>query len=656
MNKVILKKISLTNFKGIKSLTLDFNDNTNILGANGSGKTTIVDAFTWLLFGKDSSDRKDFEIKTLDENNTVIPKIDHEVYAVLETEGKTIDVRKILKEKWVKARGAETAEFSGNTTQYFWNDIELPAKEFNQKVSEIVDEKIFKLITSPTAFNSLHWQEKRSVLTELSGGVSDMEIAEGNSDFEEMINYSLSNNISIDERALQLKGSIKKMKDYIKDIPARIDEVYRNMPDVVDETTVNAEIEKKNEAIAFIDNQIQSIAKANEEVNSKIQKNQNKIFDLKSEMNAIEFEAKESAKQQLRNFSSERDELESQLVDLGKSTSGLETTTKLKAKVEAEIKSLEAELVKIREEWRKTNSDSYNPEAGEVSCPCCNRTFEGEELESKVQYLKDKFESQKKNILANITAEGKTAAAKLEAKKELLADYENDIKIFTERIKKSEELKARIEKLPLQPNVEELAQKELTDSVRYSKIRIEIATLEANKFELKADDPELQNKRKSLFDEIIELKESVASNKLITASESRIEELKAEEKKTSAEIAKLERDLFIIENFKKAKIDAVERKVNKQFSVVKFKMFNQQVNGGESETCEALINGVPFSDANTASKINAGIDIINALSEYYGISAPIMIDNRESISEIIPTKSQVINLIVSPEHKKLTIK
>lgn len=656
MNKVILKKISLTNFKGIKSLTLDFNDNTNILGANGSGKTTIVDAFTWLLFGKDSSDRKDFEIKTLDENNTVIPKIDHEVYAVLETEGKTIDVRKILKEKWVKARGAETAEFSGNTTQYFWNDIELPAKEFNQKVSEIVDEKIFKLITSPTAFNSLHWQEKRSVLTELSGGVSDMEIAEGNSDFEEMINYSLSNNISIDERALQLKGSIKKMKDYIKDIPARIDEVYRNMPDVVDETTVNAEIEKKNEAIAFIDNQIQSIAKANEEVNSKIQKNQNKIFELKSEMNAIEFEAKESAKQQLRNLSSERDELESQLVDLGKSTSGLETTTKLKAKVEAEIKSLEAELVKIREEWRKTNSDAYNPEAGEVSCPCCNRTFEGEELESKVQDLKDKFEAQKKNILANITAEGKTAAAKLEAKKELLADYENDIKIFTERIKKSEELKARIEKLPLQPNVEELAQKELTDSVRYSKIRIEIATLEANKFELKADDPELQNKRKSLFDEIIELKESVASNKLITASESRIEELKAEEKKTSAEIAKLERDLFIIENFKKAKIDAVERKVNKQFSVVKFKMFNQQVNGGESETCEALINGVPFSDANTASKINAGIDIINALSEYYGISAPIMIDNRESISEIIPTKSQVINLIVSPEHKKLTIK
>ena len=86
------------------------------------------------------------------------------------------------------------------------------------------------------------------------------------------------------------------------------------------------------------------------------------------------------------------------------------------------------------------------------------------------------------------------------------------------------------------------------------------------------------------------------------------------------------------------------------------KMFEIQVNGGENPTCLTTMKGVPYSDVNTASKLQGGIDIINGLSKYYDYSVPMFLDNRESVTEIPATDAQVINLIVSPEHKVLTVK
>lgn len=138
-------------------------------------------------------------------------------------------------------------------------------------------------------------------------------------------------------------------------------------------------------------------------------------------------------------------------------------------------------------------------------------------------------------------------------------------------------------------------------------------------------------------------------------TENRITELGDQEKKLAQELANLEGTEFCIEQFQKAKMDTLEERINGRFSIVRFKMFEQQVNGGQSETCTTLIEGVPYADANTASKIAAGLDIINTLSDHYGVTAPIFIDNRESIIHIPESKSQIINLIVSAKHKKLTV-
>ncbi|MGV8131376.1 MAG: hypothetical protein ACP5N7_04740, partial [Candidatus Pacearchaeota archaeon] len=135
----------------------------------------------------------------------------------------------------------------------------------------------------------------------------------------------------------------------------------------------------------------------------------------------------------------------------------------------------------------------------------------------------------------------------------------------------------------------------------------------------------------------------------------RINELSEEERKLAQELAKLERQEILTETFIRAKSDILEQRVNGMFSLVKFKLFNEQINGGLTETCVPTIYGVPFPDANNAAKYNAGIDIINALSKKYSVTAPIFIDNREGINRIIPTNAQIINLIVSKD-EKLTIR
>ena len=116
-------------------------------------------------------------------------------------------------------------------------------------------------------------------------------------------------------------------------------------------------------------------------------------------------------------------------------------------------------------------------------------------------------------------------------------------------------------------------------------------------------------------------------------------------------MADLEGSEFLAEQFTKAKMDTLVKRINGRFKYVSFKMFETQINGGEVETCETLVNGVPFSDANHAGKVNAGIDIINTLCEHYNIYAPIFIDFRESVNNLIDCESQVVNLIVSTDKK-----
>jgi exonuclease SbcC len=667
-NKVTLKKLSLLNFKGIKNLTIDFDNNTNIYGDNGTGKTSVFDAFTWLLFGKDSTDRKDFELKTLDLNNEVIPKIDHEVSAEIEVNGELTTLKRVFREKWVKTKGALESEFSGNETLYYWNDVPLSMKEYGNKVSEILDEKVFKLITSPTAFNSLKWQDRRDVLVKIAGDISDADLAEGNDEYMALV--AQLTNKTLEEYKKQIAATIKKAKDDIKLIPTRIDEVDRSKPEAVDADNIYATIAFKEEEIQNIENQLTDRSAAFDEVINKRNANQDEIFKLKTKINTTNFEIAEKAKNEAKSGDSKADRIQKQINDK-KSNELQPAEQKLirlkseKSTLETSISSYEKTIQDKRELWNVENAKNFVFSDDNAVCPCCERPLDASTVEHQKAELQTKFNTNKKSILDSINAEGKVIAdKKANVISELneviirIASGEAFIKETTDAISTLEtELKTAKSEAAAPVSVDELIAKYTSESAELVTLKEQVGMLEAKVFELPDpnDQNDLRTQKQTINSEIQVLRNSLQANEQIQTANNRISELQKEEKMLAQSIADIEKTQYTIDNFIKLKVDTIEDRINEKFSFVKFRLFEKQINGALIECCDALVNGVPISDANTASRINAGIDIINTLCEFYNVSAPIIIDNRESVVKLIDSPSQIVNLFVSPEDKKLRI-
>ena len=183
-----LNRLVLRNFKGIREFTLDAQGgNVDVFGDNATGKTTLFDAFTWLLFDKDSSNKKDFSIKTLDKSGAEQHGLEHEVEATLDIDGQEITLRKVYKEKWTKKRGSAQADFTGHTTDYYIDSVPVKKSEYEARIAEIADEGVFKLLTSPTYFNEqLHWEKRRQILLEVCGDLTDEEVISSNKALAEL--------------------------------------------------------------------------------------------------------------------------------------------------------------------------------------------------------------------------------------------------------------------------------------------------------------------------------------------------------------------------------------------------------------------------------------------------------------------------------------
>jgi len=659
MKTVKLQKLKMLNFKGIKKLEINFNsEQTNIFGANASGKTSIFDSFTWLLFGKDSSGRSDFEVKTLDANNKVIEKIEHEVEAELLIDSTPLVIRRVLSEKWVKKRGSLDSEFTGNQTEYYWNGVPMQQKEFQQNVSEILEEGIFKLITNPLAFNSLKWEERRKILTSMVD-ISDDVIA---GEKYKAILTEIRKHKSVEDYKKMVLASVKKAKEDISAIPTRIDEVERNKPNEEPWEQIADDIIEKKKHIAEIDNQISD---STAQLEAKIkEKNEHliKIDLLKTKITTIENELKQKAKESVQGDKNQYLEKERQLNNLTETnnyhTSAKNQLVKDAENQEKEIADLNTQLEKLRADYDIEAAKKFVLDPVKLCCPTCHRSLDN--AAEKSDELEANFKSEQKKNLSNFSVKGaqlKEKIANLNDSKNVLSDRIEKAKaVISENEKNIEALKKELE-TPFDDKKEDLIfQTMLSHNAEIIDCLAQVEELNKVEFDLTNNDKtKLQQQRAEIVTSIESLEKIMLKKEQIEAANKRVKELLEEERKLAQVIADADKIVFEIENFTKAKIDATEAKINEKFTYVKFKMFEAQINGGEKETCEATINGVPFSDANTASKINAGVDIINTLCDYYKVNAPLFLDNRESVVNLVETKSQVINLIVSGEDKNLRI-
>lgn len=645
--EIKLQKLSLLNFKGIKEFTADFSDLTSISADNAVGKTTIHDAFTWLLFGKDSTDSKVFEIKTLDKNNKPIHNLDHEVTGEIMVDGVKTTFKRVYKEKWQKKRGEETSEFTGHTTDYYVDDVPLSQREYQDKVSAIVDEQVFKTITSSSYFNNMPWAQRRELLTKLAGTVTDREIVEENPTFIVILDDITGKSVEGYKKELAVKR--KRLRETLDEIPSRISEVNRSVPEKQDYAKIEKDLKELTDQKNKIDQQLEDSSKKFADANAENQKIQSRIYELESKLAEIRQQVKLKNESSERTASSKITELKGEAVGIQRSIERIQSDVK---DLESKKESLEKKVQELRDRWTKKNAETLTFKDGEFVCPACKRELEADTIELRRSEMIASFNADKKQALDQINSEGATLVKDIdEIKGEI--DTLNDM--IDEKAGNVKEIQAAIAEQEKASTGNVTLQK-VEDLPEYKEIQHQIELERADIKEVQStDNSELKEKRSNISDEIDGLKDLLSQKAVEQRASERIAELKKQEKMASQELADLERMEFLVKGFETEKVNAIELKVNEMFGLVQFKMFNELINGGYEPTCEAMIDGVPFSSLSNAERINAGIDIINTLSKHFDVTGPIWIDNAESITKIIDTESQLIRLVVVEGLNKLKV-
>lgn len=659
MTTVRVMKLVLINFKGQKHLEVNFNpDVTYITGDNATGKTTIMDAFLWVLFGKDSQNRADFNIKTLDAEGKAIHKLEHEVTAVIDVDGIQTTFRRCYKENWVKKRGAVEPILDGHSVDYFVDDVPLSKREYDSRVYAICPEQLFRQITNPAYFPSLKMQDQRAMLFDIAGNITNDDVlkylvTDKNKDMYAPLIEALNSRKSLDDFKKQTVSQKNLIKKEVSDIPGRIEENNRNMPEAQDWDAIRAQIAEKKSQIQDYDAQIADLSKASESVSAHKNSLRTKINDNLNRIDTLKREVRKSANEEYETWYLLLQDKKNELSRSEGSINSLSGTLEYQKKEVSLFNQQKQGLLNV---YHQLKEEEFSVNEDELVCPTCGRLFDGDDYVSRLETMKNNFNNKKiQKIDANVS-EGKRLAGRIEDAEKLVAETEQKL---TDAVKLKDGLQREIEQMethkPEQIQPED-AEKLLSENAEYQALQKQITewTDDLNKPYSVADTSDLRSKKNDLQLEVDTLNRELAKEDQIIRTTKRNEELEQQLRSMQQDIAACEQIEMTILEFMKAKVSLVEQRINSAFSYVKFKLFDTQVDGTEYDTCECMVDGTPYSDLNTAKKMNAGIDIINALCRAKGVTAPIFIDNRESVSELISCPSQLINLMVQ-RGSKLTI-
>ena len=660
MKRITLLSMDIQNFKGCTGRTIDFADKTKICGANATGKTTIFDAFTFLLFNRDSLGSADFDIRPLDADGKMIDNIEISVKARISVDDEEFELKKVQKQKWVKKRGTDTREFQGNVNEFEINGYPKSQKEFKEFISEIVDEDVFNLITNPTAFNALAWKKQREILMKFVESFSDVQIAESFGDkYTKLIpELKMASTDDILKKYTKTKNVLNKE---MVEIPARIDEVSKQLV-IADVGALEVEKAAKEVALQKVEEEISGSDGKREEINAK----RGEVLNLKFKLSEIQNTENQKLLYSSRDI---RNELSDKEITLNKIKREIANKADEIQEAHRKYELQEREKNRLLVEWKSEKAKAYpaltplEPLTDDsFICPTCGQALPEEVKQKRIadyearktayesKYAKDKaeFEETRAKNLKQIETDGKSAAESRDKFKALEDSLRKEVDVLNIKLAESQKnydiVKKAVDGIPkvadVSKNAEYLA---TTEKISALEKEIEEMSKDTSSMELKA-------KRDILKDEISEITVKIAAADNTKVKE-RIAELEAEQKEVGQKIANQEMMIDLTENFIRTKMNMISEKINGMFKIVSFKMFAEQINGGLKETCECTVNGVPLSSLNNGHRIVAGLDIIHSLSKLYGVSCPIFVDNAESINDFnVPEMdAQMIYLTVTDD-------
>lgn len=659
MKDIKLQTISILNFKGIRNQEITFNTKgiTTISGRNATGKSTVRDAFLWLMFDKNAAGEKDFGIKTNDADGNPIMQLPHEVSATLLVNGEELRLRKCLAEKWVKKSGSVEKVFSGNTTEYYINEVPKKASEYNAYIAELCDEDVFRTITNPAFLPGMKKDQLRAMLFKMAGELKDTDIAGDDAGLNQLL--GLITGKSIEELQKQTAAEKARIKKELADIPARIDELKRSMPIAEEWAMLEASIDlaknELNNVEAQIEDASKAIAAANEErirlsreLSDKKLAYSNRLNELKRKP-MEEYNRKSMKQQELRSqvslLESKNRNIQSKMMYVKRSTDNLKEA----------INEKQDRLGELRREWMGINASepSFNEDA--FVCPMCNRPLEAEDIEAKKAEMTENFNRDKAAKLNKNKTEGIATKEEVESMLQKIKENDADLVALNREMTENEQQIEQLKANPLYSKEIILEETEIQDE-KLDALSKEMADLEArlNEPVSRPKTIELKEQRTEIQEAIKDMERRMYKKEQIADMTKRIAELTDRQRGLSQQIADKEQVESWIERFNRRKVEMTESRINSLFAMVRWRMYNKLINGGEEPTCVPLINGVEYRDANAAAKTNGGLDIINAVCLYYETYAPIFIDNAEGVNELLPTNSQMIRLVVSTE-PKLTV-
>ena len=611
MKEIKLKGIEISNFKGLSSVSISFNDTTVVKGKNGVGKSSIYDAWSWLLFDKNGSGESKFNIRKLDSDGNPVHHTDISVTGTISVDGTEFTLQKVQRERWVKKRGQSEQEYSGNTNEFSINGYPKSSAEFTKFVADIVDENIFKILTSPYTFPQMDWKDQRKLLFSLIGDLDTESLSEEVEYFDLIEDeLKLATIDDIKKKWTQTRNSLRKKPD---EIQTRIDEVSKQIKDI-DTSALETEKAEVENTIQMLEAKVAELSQKN---NSDIE---NSILQLKSQQIAIADRVRNEMCADLTKRKSVSDKLEVEYQNENKKYIRLSNEVEL---YESEIDKLKKLLAEQLESYNKLKDQQF-PD-GKTKCPTCGQLLP----EDQIQSLKEKWQSEQNTLINNLRITGNKLAVDVKNKEIKLRDKTELLEKQKDKAEKAK-IKYEVAANDLEYQGETIIPK-MSDIPECQEIDKQISELESRRIDLGKVRIEIDRLKQQISEEKYRLSAiniELYASKQNTECEKRIQELQEELRGVSQKIADCEKVLYAVENY----VKAISKKINDRFDGLTFKLFETQINSSIRETCEIMMNGIPYSSLNTGHKITIGVKIIETFQQYYQTKVPIWLDNAECLS------------------------
>ena len=655
MKKIIFKSLSLLNFKGIRNLHVSFGENLTVIsGRNAAGKTSIADAIMWVLFDVGYDGNK-LEPKTFDKNHEIIKEIPHEAELTMLVDGDQIVLKRSLSDAW---KGDKCT----NTYKYYVDGDVTTAGDFKKIVEDICPDSVFRRISSATNFCSLPWQKQRELLESLADQYTSQDITQGDERFDFVVEELKKKTIA--DLIHHIKYKRKEVQKQLDAVPVRLAELNKSLPEAQDWDALSAEKTKLNDKLVELANKMQAIRIGGADkvrydgILKKIEFSEKRKRNM--EQGAMNLATEQATKHQSDVITTNIAVKKAQsLVDDLKATMRGYTESEIHAKDKKE--ECERKVVDINNRLDELSKSRWSWNAEDGICPHCGQPLPAEDVERIKKESKDRFNERKSNASKKIQEEFNGIQQEYTDAKNILEKLDNDRMVTTNQLVKANKTlkEAEFKKLEVDAEKPKTYEQILSEKEEYQQVVKEIADLQAELNEPSASSDEnakmlveLEKEREPIgirYNEVLEL---LATKETYDRISELIEKAKQDKESYQNQLDELDEKLDLANEYNKKSCHLLEENVNGHFSYVKWSMFTQDLDGNMKPYCECYHDGVPYSRLNGAAKVNAGIDIANTFSRFYQVSAPMVLDECESVNDpIYSGDQQQIRLKVTTDDK-----